>query len=46
MGKKNIYSFDNAKWTRYDSAEIGIDGAYEIINNPKQARYFSALTKV
>ena len=32
--KKNIYSFDNAKWTKFDSTEIGIDGAYKIINNP------------
>jgi len=39
-GQKNIYSFDNAKWTRYDSAEIGIDGAYEIINNPKTGEVF------
>jgi len=39
-GKNNIYSFDNTKWTKYDSAEIGIDGAYEIVNNPKTGEVF------
>jgi len=36
----NIYSFDNDKWTKYDPKEIGIDGAYEIINNPKTGEVF------
>jgi len=39
-GSKNIYSFDNTKWTKYDSTTIGIDGAYEIINNPKTSEVF------
>ena len=36
----NIYSFDNTKWTKYDPKEIGIDGAYEIVNNPKTSEVF------
>ena len=36
----NIYSFNNDKWTKYDPKEIGIDGAYEIINNPKTGEVF------
>lgn len=39
-GTKNIYSFDNVKWTKYDSTDIGIDGAYEIINNQKTGEVF------
>lgn len=39
-GTNNIYSFDNTKWTKYDPKEIGIDGAYEIINNPKTNEVF------
>jgi len=39
-GKKNIYSFDNSKWTMYDPKEIGIDGAYKIINNSKTSEVF------
>ncbi len=39
-GTNNIYSFDNSKWTKYDPKEIGIDGAYEIINNPKTNEVF------
>jgi len=39
-GKNNIYSFDNTKWTKYDSTEIGIDGAYEIVNNQKTGEVF------
>lgn len=39
-GTKNIFSFDNTKWTKYDSAETGIDGAYEIVNNPKTGEVF------
>jgi hypothetical protein len=38
--KKNIYSFDNTKWTKFDSTEIGIDGAYKIINNPNTGEVF------
>jgi ligand-binding sensor domain-containing protein len=40
FGGKNIYSLDNTKWTKYDPAEIGIDGAYEIINNPNTGEVF------
>lgn len=39
-GTNNIYSFDNYKWTKYDPKEIGIDGAYKIINNTKTAEVF------
>ncbi|HRP57203.1 two-component regulator propeller domain-containing protein [Agriterribacter sp.] len=39
-GKNNIYSFDNAKWTKYDSTDIGIDGAYEIVNNTQTGEVF------
>lgn len=37
---KNIYSFDNQKWQKYDSSKIGIDGAYDIINNPKTGEVY------
>lgn len=39
-GTNNIYSFDNSKWTKYDPKEIGIDGAYEIVNNSKTSEVF------
>lgn len=39
-GTKNIYSFDNKKWLKYAPSEIGIDGAYEIINNPNTGEVF------
>lgn len=39
-GTKSIYSFDDTKWTKHDSTETGIDGAYEIINNPKTGEVF------
>lgn len=39
-GTNNIYSFDNTKWTKYDPKEIGIDGAYKIVNNPKTSEVF------
>jgi len=39
-GKDNIYSFDNTKWRKYDSSEIGIAGAYEIVNNPNTGELF------
>lgn len=39
-GTKNIYSFDNTKWAKYEQTEIGIDGVYEIINNPKTSEVF------
>lgn len=38
--KNNIFSFDNSKWIKYDSAEIGINEAYEIVNNPKTGEVF------
>lgn len=38
--KNNIYSFDNHKWKKYDAAEIGIDGAYRILNQPKTGELF------
>lgn len=39
-GKKNIYSFDNSTWTRHDSSAIGIDGAYQIVNNAGTGEVF------
>ncbi len=39
-GKNNIYSYDNKKWTMYDPKEIGIDGAYNIINNSSTSEVF------
>lgn len=39
-GKNNIYSFDNVKWTKYDSAEIGINKAFDIVNNPKTGEVY------
>jgi len=39
-GTNNIYSFDNSKWTKYDPKEIGIDGAYEIVNNSNTSEVF------
>lgn len=39
-GKKNIYSFNDTNWLKYDSSQIGIDGASEIINNPKTGEVF------
>lgn len=39
-GKNNIYSYDDIKWIKYDSTEIGIDGAYEIVNNPSTGEVF------
>lgn len=39
-GKTNIYSFDNTKWTIYDSTQIGINQASEIINNPNTSEVF------
>lgn len=39
-GTNNIYSFDNTKWKKYDSTEIGIDGAYEIVNNARTGEVF------
>ena len=28
--KNNIYSFDNDKWVKYDSTQIGIKSAYDL----------------
>lgn len=38
--KNNIYSFDNDKWVKYDSTQIGIKFAYEIVNNSKTGELF------
>lgn len=38
--KNNIYSFDDDKWVKYDSTQIGIKSAYNIINNPKTNELF------
>jgi ligand-binding sensor domain-containing protein len=40
FGKNNIYSFDDVNWTKYDPTAIGIDGAYEIVNNQKSGEVF------
>jgi Two component regulator propeller len=39
-GTNNIYSYNDKKWTKYDPKVIGIDGAYEIINNSKTGEVF------
>jgi len=39
-GTKNIYSFDNENWIKYDTTEIGIDKAYKIVNNPATGEVF------
>ncbi len=39
-GKNNIYSYNDKKWTIYDPKIIGIDGAYEITNNPSTGEVF------
>lgn len=39
-GTGNIYSFDNIKWIKYDTTEIGIDRAYEIVNNNATGEVF------
>jgi len=39
-GIDNIYSFNNVKWTKYDPKEIGINGVYEMVNNPKTNEVF------
>jgi hypothetical protein len=38
--KNNIYSFDNDKWVKYDSTQIGIKSAYDIVNNAKTGELF------
>ncbi|TDY65318.1 ligand-binding sensor domain-containing protein [Algibacter lectus] len=38
--KKNIYSFDNDKWIKYDSTQIGIKSVYNIVNNTKTGELF------
>lgn len=37
---KGIYSYDDKIWTKYDSKDIGIDNAYEIVNNQKTGEVF------
>lgn len=37
---KAIYSYDDKDWTQHDPAEIGIDGAYDILNNPATGEIF------
>ena len=39
-GKHNIYSFNNVKWTKYDSTEVGFNRASKIINNVKTGELF------
>ncbi|CCG52265.1 Probable sensor protein precursor [Flavobacterium indicum GPTSA100-9 = DSM 17447] len=38
-GLQSIYSYDKT-WNKHDINEIGIDGAYDIINNPKTEELF------
>ncbi len=38
--KKNIYSFDNDQWVKHDSTQIGINSAYNIVNNSKTGELF------
>lgn len=37
---KNIYSYDDKSWVKHDPQIIGIDGAYDIINNPETGEVF------
>jgi ligand-binding sensor domain-containing protein len=39
-GGNNIYIYDDKKWTKYEAKDIGIDGAYDILNNPKTGEVF------
>ena len=39
-GSRNIYSYNNEKWTKYDSSSIGIDGAYNIYNIERTGEIF------
>jgi ligand-binding sensor domain-containing protein len=39
-GKDHIYSYNDQKWTIYDSSIIGINSAYEIINNDRTGEVF------
>ena len=34
------YVYKNVNWTKYDPTAIGIDGAYEIVNNQKSGEVF------
>jgi len=36
----NVYSYNDNSWTKYDSAKIGTDYGYKIINNPKTEEVF------
>jgi hypothetical protein len=38
--KNNIYSYDDKVWKMFSPKEIGIDGAYEIVNNPRTGEVF------
>lgn len=42
---KNIYSYDDKSWVKHDPKIIGIDGAYEIINNPETGEVFFCTDK-
>jgi hypothetical protein len=35
-----IHSYDDKQWTKHDPKEIGIDGAYKIINHPRTGEIF------
>jgi ligand-binding sensor domain-containing protein len=39
-GKNNIYSYNDKEWKIYDPKEIGFDGVYEIVNNPRTGEVF------
>ncbi|PBQ31895.1 hypothetical protein CNR22_08975 [Sphingobacteriaceae bacterium] len=43
--KNAIYSYDNVKWRKYDSSEIGITRALKIINNSATGEVFSVPAK-
>jgi len=40
FGKMDVYSFSNGTWKRYLPEESGIDGGYDIINNPGTGEVF------
>jgi ligand-binding sensor domain-containing protein len=39
-GKDNIYSYNDKEWKIYQKNDIGMDGAYEIVNNPSSGEVF------
>lgn len=40
QGAKNIYSYNDTSWKKYDPAEIGLSFVYNIINSPVASEVF------